>query len=683
VTTRRAPRRLTGLVVVALYAATVTAIHFVAVVDSVKDRWSVPIDDTYIHFQYARGIAEGHPFSYHAGDGYTSGSTSPLYAILLSIFYWIGLRQLSLVPLVLVLGGFWLAASILLLARIGRQLGSPQAGRIAAALFGTFGFTWYCLYSGMETGLYVTLLLGTLSAFLAARARSPLRPPWPMLVLGGLLPVTRPDGLFFLLAVLLVSGARIASRRAEPLAARLRGLLRLSPSLVPAALYFGANLLLAGSLMTAGATSKSLLGAPYLDVPRRAVQLVTQLLEVWDLFLDGKDPLYLGLVLSLVGLAAIIVLASRELARGVPGGRVLLGLFLVIAVFAASMHYIRIARWTRYYLPFFIVVLLGAGLAAAWVAQALGRWRLAAGPGIALVLLQLGTIPGWLKAYQQDVKVIDTKQAAAGRAALALPASSRILVCDAGAIPYISGRWTFDVVGLTSPVRKNYFRNGVGSRFELFEHLPPGRRPTHVAAYDFCIWPGARGEPLGIFHDLVLAPFTDTGAGTGHSPASSTGGLRVTDRVDVADLESEDAHAYAFEPGRVGAPQGPRHEVEAPTDLDIFRTNVLLRAKVVGTETILSDGGRLTSAERFRLPDVRGGKALTLLGRYSTPRPLDLVVSVDGGPRRVAKLSPQRDGGFVEARVTIPASEVRPGCEVLLFSARGIPYQSFHHFALQ
>ena len=39
----------------------------------------MPLDDTYIHFQYARQFAHAQPMVYNPGDPATSGGTSLLY----------------------------------------------------------------------------------------------------------------------------------------------------------------------------------------------------------------------------------------------------------------------------------------------------------------------------------------------------------------------------------------------------------------------------------------------------------------------------------------------------------------------------------------------------------------------------------------------------------------------------
>ena len=52
----------------------------------------IPLDDTYIYFGFARSTALGHPFEWIPGNGYSSGSTSMLYPLLLAPGWALGLR---------------------------------------------------------------------------------------------------------------------------------------------------------------------------------------------------------------------------------------------------------------------------------------------------------------------------------------------------------------------------------------------------------------------------------------------------------------------------------------------------------------------------------------------------------------------------------------------------------------
>ena len=50
------------------------------------------LDDAYIHFQYARALAEGHPFRFQPGEPTTSGATSLAWPVLLAPFWLTGFR---------------------------------------------------------------------------------------------------------------------------------------------------------------------------------------------------------------------------------------------------------------------------------------------------------------------------------------------------------------------------------------------------------------------------------------------------------------------------------------------------------------------------------------------------------------------------------------------------------------
>lgn len=657
------PRRLRQLLPWLAVAVAVTWLHFYVLNKTLGRTWSVPVDDTYIHFQYAKSLVSGYPLSFQPGEGYSTGCTSPLYVLLLALPYALGLRDMLMVPVTLVLGGVWLLGTLLLLMRIGRQLHNPEAGRVAAVLWGLWGFTWYCLFCGMESGLWALVILGVLSLFIDWTRRADGVPSLALVVLAGLLPLTRPEGLA-LLGVLLVAVLWRLRRRVGPKTWR-KPLLLWSLCLGPAVLYYLANRLLTGSFSTAGMVSKSLLHAPYFLPHERLLQYVTQLFETGRTFLSGDDPLFLGAVLAVPGLAAILALGLREGGRRVVGPGLVMALWLVILLLFASMHYIRIARWVRYYLPFFLLTFLGAGFTLSWAARLLRRPSLAMGAAAALVFLQGDSTVRWMKTYATDVAVIHQKQAGAARQAREiLPAGSRLLVCDAGAIPYISGLPTFDIVGLTSPVRFNYFRNGVGSRFELFERLPEAKRPTHVAAYDFCLWPGARGPTLGMHHDMMLAPMAETGAGSGETPQGSLDGFVIVDRVDVADLESEHAHAYRLTP------------------TGTIRDNVVHRAHETSGQRLITDGGRLVLVKESLRFSARAGEPVILVGRYTVGLPVKLRLTL-AGTAQTTELDRTPSDRFSEVRITLPGPKILEENHLVIQTDNAAPYHVYHYFFLQ
>ena len=673
----RAPWLRRGLIaaIVAVYAVGVGGLHLWVMREELEEKVSVPVDDTYIHLQYAREMARGNWFSYQPGEGYSTGCTSPLYIMLLAVPYLLGAGAEDMVLLTLVFGCIWLGATTLLLLRLGRLLHNPAAGRVAAALWATSGFVWFCFYSGMETGLYLTMLAGVLCLFVSWTDRDRWRTRAPLMALAALLPVTRPEGAFLLATLLLVVAARLAlrwwaARATEQPAPLVRGLVLplvwWLPTLLPGALYHGANRVITGTFTTAGAMSKSLLVAPYFEPHQRAVQYVSQVFETARTFLTGNDPLFLTLAVTVPGLMAVVALWLREQARRDAGVWVLMGLWTLLAVLVASAHFIRIAAWPRYYLPFLMMVVFGAGVAMTWLADALRQRWLAAAAAVVLVFFQGDATVRWMKTYQRDIRVIHKKQAEAGRAVRKLRGKVRVMVCDAGAIPYISEKPSFDIVGLTTPLRFNYFRHGAGSRFELFETIPKNKRPTHVAAYDFCLWPGARGATMDMFHNMVIAPVAESGAGSGHHPGPKYKKARVVDSVDVADLKDEAAHGYRWwPPGKI-------------------RDNIIHRGVLGAPGKLVSDGGRLVKEwERFSFT-AEPGRPVTMVARFTSGMTLNLLLSVNGVPR-VVRLARSR-GTWQQLEIRLPGKQIKRHNRVFIAPrpvAKRNAYHSYHYFFLQ
>jgi hypothetical protein len=234
-------------------------------------------------------------------------------------------------------------------------------------------------------------------------------------------------------------------------------------------------------------------------------------------------------------------------------------------------------------------------------------------------------------------------------------------VNDTGAIAYYSGRRVFDVVGLTTAGEARYWAAGPGSRFEHYEHLPRAQLPTH-----FIVYPGWFG--LDDLLGRCLLERTVTGAsvlggatmsaceadyralGTGARPAAPLEPA-LLDELDVADLESEAAHAYQLLPARRVANQLYVHH------------NV-------------ADGGRAErSRDEFELRLEPGGK---LVARVIVDAPLVLRVQASGQTLGEVSLS---SGGWHEAELSVP-SRIGPGLQRVEVSAsRGEQLTSLHYWS--
>src|SRR5215211_7853732 len=87
--------------------------------------WLMPLDDVYIHFQYARQMALGQPYVYNPGQPPTSGATSFLYPYILAFGYFLGFHDLALGAWAMIVGTLALLASIWAVYRLGRAAEAP------------------------------------------------------------------------------------------------------------------------------------------------------------------------------------------------------------------------------------------------------------------------------------------------------------------------------------------------------------------------------------------------------------------------------------------------------------------------------------------------------------------------------------------------------------------------------
>src|SRR5262249_54822427 len=120
---------------------------------------AVPLDDAFIHFQYAKQLAHGRFFAYATGAGYTTGATSVLWPALLAPLWAVGLRDLHIIFAAWLLGTLAHAAVAVEATRLARRLAGPWTGFAAGAMCLSFGaFAWFA-WSGMETMALAWILL--------------------------------------------------------------------------------------------------------------------------------------------------------------------------------------------------------------------------------------------------------------------------------------------------------------------------------------------------------------------------------------------------------------------------------------------------------------------------------------------------------------------------------------------
>ena len=169
-------RRFAPAAVIALLAIAIAWAFAVTVLRHTRPM-GLPLDDSYIYLTYAKQFGRGQPFTYFPGGGYSAGSTSVLWPMLLAPFWALGARGHALV---------WVSYAAVrgaLCADLRRRVSDRAADRRRVcrprsrprSLLGIAPFAWTSL-SGMEVA-FASALLVAMILLLARRNLGPADRP--------------------------------------------------------------------------------------------------------------------------------------------------------------------------------------------------------------------------------------------------------------------------------------------------------------------------------------------------------------------------------------------------------------------------------------------------------------------------------------------------------------------------
>lgn len=644
-------------------------------------RWPAPLDDVYIYFGFARSWTQGHPMSWFPGNGYSSGCTSPLYPLLLAPGYALGLTGTRLGAWA---SGLALACLFDLCRSLRRLVGPGLASFAAPVLVVAIPLLDWSWLSGMETALLGALLgRAVFSADRAIHSAAPRRARrqlqaggWIALVL-----LTRPEAVVLVAALALSVVYWARSLATLPSLARALG-----PGTVALGAQTLANRAFTGEWAPAGAVRKLYTSSPFVEPGQLAVEYLRNSMVLLHQAFDralGVGPY--DLALPLLALAALTSRRYRPLAAAL-----LLGAAGSIALVCLNST----ARFQnyRYAAPALAMLVIAATLGVARLARATPRLRrrrrgrLAAKvlAGMAVAAAVRGGMGQLL--HQTDhfarasANILEQQGEVARRLAAQRPRPRRVLVGDAGAIPYLSGIPPLDGLGLGGYRGLPFARasvQGIPAVVELIERLPPGERPDWLALYPSW-WPGLAdrfGRPVDavrITDNVICAAdekviYRADWSTLASGPTAPTG---TVDALDVGDLLDERAHRYRFP-----APDGGQL---------VGRT---LRAGHGDASPRRYDAGRLIpigSPERLTVAaSVTEGPA-ALVARSDPDQPVSLQVTVLRRKtvvwRRRISLSPPAPGTWGAA--TIPLGTVR-GTDRLEIVPLSAPWRSFHYWLVR
>lgn len=614
----------------------------------------LPLDDVYIHFQYARQIAEGQVYVYNPGLEPSSGATSLLYPYLLAIGYRLGFTDLALGWWAILIGTLALAGSSGLIMRLGMRAGlTIRAGVILTATFAFTGVVGWHFMSGMESGLLVFFMLLTLHALIIKH--------YPTAVMGAvLMAITRPEGAIMAVIAVPVMGIVFWGS-----VSRWQRVTFIAP-LAALGIQPLVNLIFTGQAQAAGSSAKSILSMvpPEFDVI--AGRVVANYVRLWWELLTGFSPregLYLPvplLVVALIGVIAIMVRDRRWWIGLMVTGWLVVGTAAVATLDPAFWHF------KRYQVPFMALLFALAGWGLAW----LYRHSRMAGWGTQIVLLVSAVVSGALifqPAYQLNISYLHQQQIPMAEWLREnTPSDAVVAVHDVGLMRYLGDRTTVDMVGLTTNGAADSWRNGPGALAEFMAAYEP--QPQYVASYtdalglSYLVNTGLYGETLAEFPVAISERYNVALAGAHQGvwridwsaieqrdrPQQPyyrdwVQSLRLTDTLNVANLDDERSHAYQW--GNIERIPGFPTEVY---EMDYVSCDAVCR--------VLDGGRRINGYEQFTLAAQPNSDGL-LLTRIHPAHMGSFDVYINGEYLSTRTI-PAIPGQWLEIGTRIPAEWV-------------------------
>jgi len=391
----------------------------------------LPLDDAWIHQTYARNLVENGEWAFLSGQP-SSGSTAPLWTVMLAIGGWLRLEprawSYSLGCLLLVISA-WICGNWLT-----QRSGASRRWWFFTAILLTL--EWHLVWtsvSGMET---IALILIVLIVFSWLDSRN-----WNSLGMGMLIGLGvwfRPDALSLLIPVAwhlsFLNSVQFRRRLTRLIIVVIGVLIFIGP-------YIAFNYSLSNELWPTTFYAKQAEYAVYKEIPF--------IYRFWA----QLAPTFVGVSALLVpGLILLIFAEVRQRSwwRMAP---------LIWVVFYVGAYALRLPvnyQHGRYAIPIIpVVMVLGMEGMRRWVnpfAESMSQ-RL---PSRAwLIALPMLTIAFWClgaRAYAQDVAIIETEMVAASRwISTHTEEEALIAAHDIGALGYYGERTLVDMAGLVSP----------------------------------------------------------------------------------------------------------------------------------------------------------------------------------------------------------------------------------------
>ncbi len=580
----------------------------------------LPLDDSYIHLQYAKQLAEGKALVYTDGMTPSGGMTSPLYVALLAPLFLAGLDGVKGAFCIFLFGAACWMLTPVWTYQLVKRLSNCLNGAIAGALVLANGHLIWNFLSGMETGLFTLMVLGIILGFQCWWQGEHLYGKYIGLAGLALLPLLRPEGVIVTAAVAFI----VLLRRGEQP--------RLSLPLVLCTVlpFLGWLLLLkqqTGDWRPAGLIVKGLSGNPILSIYEKMTFAGDTLFGIFGRFYLNRvpDPLYgqfkgttvmpyLPVGAALFALTGAALYLVKEIRWGRPSGGSLVTCVWLLGLVSLAASLLPFIHQQRYLAPFTVLAIVLI-IEAAWYVSRIFTQKeemTIKVIGLALILSSLPSLLFWGKEYGENSR--DIFHLLRKATFTTAQAQTSMAITDAGVLAYYSDRPMWDLVGLGSSEFSQSVPHGEGAILERLSKIEEAKRPLTLLSYPNW-W--SSNFPLGTELFSVSIPRTTITSGirlverpilwdqidNGKLPPLEQG-ASIIQEIDVADLKSESMGEYTFETGPYDRyvrawpqPLTPVMKVKrvSLSTMDIETTPSMKQVEFIPAV----DGGRVVRGESF------------------------------------------------------------------------------------
>jgi hypothetical protein len=298
------------------------------------------VDDAYITFRYTRNLIEGQGLVYNPGER-VLGTTTPLFSLIMAGLGLIGGPHTSYPWMALLVSAAADSLTCILLLRLGRTSGFEKAGLAAAFIWAVHPYAVTFAIGGMETSLFVFLLLASGVAHVEKRRV-------PAALCAALALITRPDAAILIVLLVLDRLWGILRRReAWP------GMAEWLALLLPLAAWYGFAWMYYGSPLPHSITAK--MAAYRLGENASFIRLLQHYAQP---FMGNHFIGPAGIALGLVSFPVLVLLGARPFLKRLPSAwPLVLYPWLYLAIFSVPNP--LIFRWyLTPPLPMYILIVL-------------------------------------------------------------------------------------------------------------------------------------------------------------------------------------------------------------------------------------------------------------------------------------------------------------------------------------